>query len=555
MGLGILSDPYLGEDVPGTSLLDDLHSHGALYVDAPTANLKRGKDGIILVPQPSDSPNDPLNWPFWRKTMLMLTITFGAGVVGAFGPIIGAGLVQVAENLNSTVGELSKITGDLVLSIGLILILTAPASVVWGRRPIFLIGNAFLLASAIWSAVAKDLGSLTASRVIGGIGMAPIECLVEATVADIFFVHERGRWIAVWSFALLGGICGVSIVNGYLIQDVSWRICFVIEAALTGVLLIMTILFVPETAYIRQEFNTVSEVKAEPGPELVSASKGLSPSKTSSDEKGFAEIEMTADIESSKKEERPQTFLQLMKPWAGHRFSDQSLSKIAIRPFALVLSPVVAWGALVYGTTNAWVVALSVCVSLLFSDPQFGYNFKAGPVGLIAGVGPFIAAFLGNVIAGPLSDWVVKWMSRRNGGIYEPEFRLMMVFPLFITTTMGWFGWAVSANLEQLWIGPEIFFSLINFGQAVASIAVVSYVVDAHSNYAPEAFATINAIKNLFAFGVTYFVTDWILSQGVLKTFCTIGGINAWVCLMTIPMYIYGKRARSWVHRTPWMLA
>lgn len=36
---------------------------------------------------------------------------------------------------------------------------------------------------------------------------------------------------------------------------------------------------------------------------------------------------------------------------------------------------------------------------------------------------------------------------------------------------MGWFGWAISANMEELWVGPAIFFSLINFGQAVGSIA------------------------------------------------------------------------------------
>ena len=163
-------------------MLEEIHAHGQL-LHTDGANLKRTKDGIVLVPQPSDSPNDPLNWPFWRKCMLMLTITYGAGVVGAFGPIIGAGLVQVAQNLDTSVAQLSKITGDLVLSIGLVLILTAPASVVWGRRPVFIIGNALLLASAIWSACAKDLGSLTASRVIGGMGMAPIECLVEATIA------------------------------------------------------------------------------------------------------------------------------------------------------------------------------------------------------------------------------------------------------------------------------------------------------------------------------------------------------------------------------------
>ena len=67
------------------------------------------------------------------------------------------------------------------------------------------------------------------------------------------------------------------------------------------------------------------------------------------------------------------------------------------------------------------VVALSVTVSLLFSEPQYGYGFGAGTVGLIAGIGPLIGALLGNVIAGPLSDWTAKWMSRKNGGVYEPE--------------------------------------------------------------------------------------------------------------------------------------
>ncbi|EGN99475.1 hypothetical protein SERLA73DRAFT_168884 [Serpula lacrymans var. lacrymans S7.3] len=549
MGLGILSDRYLGENVPGTSLLDDLHNRK--LVDHPESALKRSKDGIILVPQPSSSPNDPLNWPFWRKCMLMLTLTYGAGVVGAFGPIIGAGLTQVATNLDTSVDALSMITGDLVLAIGLVLILTAPASVIWGRRPVFLIGNALLLASSIWSSVAKDLGSLTASRVIGGIGMAPIECLVEASIADIFFVHERGKWIAVWSFALLGGICGVSIVNGYLIQDVSWRICFVVEAILCGILFILTILFVPETAYVRPVLSR------EPIPQ--------EPSSPDHNKGGSLNIDVIdVDVEKSSKlagsfsdtgTETVYPYLRTLLPYSRHRFSEGKFWKIALRPFTLVCSPAVAWGTLVYGTTSGWLVALSVSVSLLFSSPEYGYDFRAGPVGLISGVGPFIAAILGNAIAGPLSDWSVTWLSRRNNGVYEPEFRLFMVIPLLLATTIGWFGWAISANMQELWIGPAIFYSLLNFGQAVGSIAVVSYVVDAHSNYAPEAFATINCIKNLFTFGLTYYVVPWLTAQGVLRTFCTIGGINIWVCLMTIPMYVYGKRARSWVHRTPWMLA
>ena len=178
----LISLDNIAHNFKGTSLLEDIHSHSQ-YVHAAGTNLKRTKDGIVLVPQPSDLPNDPLNWSFRRKFMLMLTISYGAGVVGAFGPIIGAGFVQVAQNLNTSVAQLSRVTGDCVLAIGVVLVLTAPASVLWGRRPVFLLGNALLLASAIWSARAKGLEDLTGARVIGGMGMAPIECLVEATIA------------------------------------------------------------------------------------------------------------------------------------------------------------------------------------------------------------------------------------------------------------------------------------------------------------------------------------------------------------------------------------
>ena len=145
--------------------------------------------------------------------------------------------------------------------------------------------------------------------------------------------------------------------------------------------------------------------------------------------------------------ESKESFLRSLSPWSGRRFSNEGLLNVAKRPFTISLSPIVLWGSLVYGTTNAWrqsisqsyfihlctkklcstVVALSVCVSLLFSDPQFGYGFGAGPVGLISGIGPFISSFIANVLAGPMSDWAVRWLSRHNGGIYEPECVLSLV--------------------------------------------------------------------------------------------------------------------------------
>lgn len=54
------------------------------------AKLKTTKDGkTLLIPQPSDDPRDPLNWPAWRKHMTLLVICI-AGAMGDYGSATGA---------------------------------------------------------------------------------------------------------------------------------------------------------------------------------------------------------------------------------------------------------------------------------------------------------------------------------------------------------------------------------------------------------------------------------------------------------------------------------
>lgn len=82
MGLGIIEDKKL-EHVPGTSPLNDSGLDLEETTSADKTSLKHDASGrIVLVPQPSDSPNDPYNWPRWRKELFMLSILYGCGCVG-----------------------------------------------------------------------------------------------------------------------------------------------------------------------------------------------------------------------------------------------------------------------------------------------------------------------------------------------------------------------------------------------------------------------------------------------------------------------------------------
>jgi hypothetical protein len=62
--------------VPGTVLLNEKAAHTEIV----TGGLKHGtgKDAhIVLAPQPSEDPNDPLNWPRFRKEMNLIILAFG----------------------------------------------------------------------------------------------------------------------------------------------------------------------------------------------------------------------------------------------------------------------------------------------------------------------------------------------------------------------------------------------------------------------------------------------------------------------------------------------
>ena len=66
----------------------------------------------------------------------------------------------------------------------------------------------------------------------------------------------------------------------------------------------------------------------------------------------------------------------------------------------------------------------SVVNGVLFTAPP--YNFSVGETGLIS-LSPFILCIIGEAISGPLNDYICLSLAKRNHGVYEPEFRLVLM--------------------------------------------------------------------------------------------------------------------------------
>ncbi|PGH08900.1 hypothetical protein GX51_00957 [Blastomyces parvus] len=499
MAWGVLDDNKLAE-VPGTSLLDQRNTNES---DTQNLNLKT-KHGVVLVPQPSDNINEPYNWSDVKKNLLMWTLALASGVAVSVGPIIAPGLAVASERYKVSLDQVSTfLIGVLILSTGGGTFFTAAAATIWGKRPVFIISTGDYVDFCF-----KSFQSLWIMRIVQGISAAPLETLVTSTVSDIFFVHERGEKLAIWGIAVVSGVILSQVVAGYIIQNLGLLTPFGIEALVLCILLPAIYFFVPETA----------DVLHKPG---------------QADEK----LNTAHGGENAPK--RP--YSEELKVFNG-RISHKSFWALAAKPLSLIMFPAVVFSTFIHGSFLTWLVVFAILSTNIFTGPQYGLT--PSQIGLtnlpLLGV-----ALIGTPLAGAIADWLVCFMARQNKGIYEPEFRLLLMIPATIFSTAGFIGYGLSIDRGAPVAVPITFMALHSLSIPFATSASFTYVLDCHPRDANQAFVTINFTKAVFIFIASMFVNGWYSARGPREVFTWITVLNFAFSVMTIPMYVYGKRFRS----------
>ncbi|KAG0650581.1 hol1 [Hyphodiscus hymeniophilus] len=565
MGMWILEDRVM-EHVPGTTrYFDDPERPQA--ATTTSAGLKCDTSGpvpIILVPQPSDDPNDPLNWPLWKRDLILFVLSVVSIFATCLGPILAANTLTLSLFFSDLCEcsipftQIAKLTGYFLLGVGASAIFFVPSARVWGKRHLFLLGTVIIILSSIWGGVSRNYTVLLWARIFQGIGTAPFEALVNVSVGDLYFVHERGKRMALTNLAVFGGAFFTPILVGKITHTIGWPWSFYLVAIFTGVCLPLVFFFVPETAYRRSAHLNTDMVSSEDvrlneipqKPMNGTAEVTEAPTSTTGEtipEKHSAEGG-SQDVLNFPETTIPKAnYRQTLLPFNGRK-SDESYWKLLLRPFPLFAHPAILWACLIQGTMIGWTVFIGIILAAIFlGPPLFWSEVQTG----YAYTGAFIGAILGFLVAGGLADWSAKYMTRRNNGVYEPEFRILLVIPQFVFGCAGLFGFGiVSSRLVDFpHLSPIVCFGFEVMGMVIGAVAASLYIVDAHREIAIEAFTCLIIFKNFFSFGLTWSAYDWLVAAGTYKCFMWISSIQVVVCFLSIPMYVFGKRNRSFFHR------
>ncbi|KAL4750795.1 hypothetical protein BDW72DRAFT_175327 [Aspergillus terricola var. indicus] len=556
MGLGIVN--VKGRQVPGTvdiyekerfeNQSSDYHSE--LKYD------RSGSEPILLVPQPSDDPNDPLNWPLWKRDLTIFALSLVAVLCATTSSVMAAGTVTLSRYYRKSFMSIALLTGYHLCGTGIAGILIVPTARVWGKRHLFVLGHILMVASCVWAGGSgKNYQSLLWARIFQGVALAPFEALTNAVVDDLFYVHQRGKRMALSNVAVFGAAFLTPVAAGKITKTLGWEWTFYLLAIFTAAALPLTIFLVPETAFRRPNYldpgfhdrdRTESCQHAESRKAQHEAD--LREPKQSSTSNGESSLDVTSQEPPTQRSILTKvSYVQTLKLFNGRK-TDEHWWKLLLRPFPLFFHPAVLWACLIQGVIIGWTVFIGVTLAAIFmSGPLWFEEDKTGYMY----AGAFIGAMVGLVLSGLLSDFMNNIMIKLNKGRYEPEFRILLVIFQLIFCGIGMYGFGITANdaAHYGWLPPDVFFGCVVSGMVMGAVASALYIVDAHRNIVIEAFTCMLIFKNIFSFVLTFYTYDWLVEAYVKKPFMAISSIQVAICALSIPMYIFGKWNRFFFSR------
>ncbi|KAI5207719.1 MFS general substrate transporter [Aureobasidium subglaciale] len=520
-----------GPTIPGTVHLVDLD--GTMH----TQHAQGGQRDIVLVPTPSQDPDDPLNWSPRRKMLSMTCMGVYTLMVGIASAAIYSILEPIAEETNLTLGNLNSGTGFMFLFFGWGCLFWQPIALQYGKRPVYLFSILATMGIQLWAPYTKSNGQWIANKILQGFFGAPIESLCEISVTDVWFQHERGKYLGLYALLLAGSNFLAPVLAGFIADGQGWRWVLYWCAIFCGIGFIFLFFFMEETNYSRHSIIGVAPT--------IDAQPEQTASTSKAGEKAVRPVDLDAALEdgSPVRSFKRKTYLDKIKLWQKSDLQkDNHIVGMTRRPLIFLTFPVIFYAGFSYGSNLIWFNVLNgTASSILGSAP---YNFSASMVGL-SYISPLIGVAIGSFYTGFIGDKIVLTLARRNGGVSESEHRLWLFLPSLLLIPGGLILWGVGAAQHIMWFGCVFAMGVIALTNTIGIQLSISYAVDSYKDLGGEAIVTVILVRNTMSFAIGYGITPWIDGMGLQNAFILAAFAGLAQCLTFFAMVKWGKELRK----------
>jgi MFS family permease len=411
---------------------------------------------VNLNPLPSSSPEDPLNWPAWKKNTHVLLVAFHAMTTTFMAAGIISGFVEFAKAYGTSIPKASYLTSVQILFLGLFPFIWSPLSSRFGRRPVFLFSTFGSMICNIAGARCTTFGSQITTRIFASICISPALGIGGAVVTELFFAHERAQKMGWWTLLTTIGTPGGPFIMGFVVQHLGLDWIFWIFAVINLLQFLAYLALNTETLYPRPNTQTPDlKPQQQPKPSYLT----------------FPRLNLS-----------PLTLTSFLSP-------------LYLSTNLRILIPITSY-ALVFCYANiALIVEMPIAIGEKFhlTAQQTGLQFIALIIGSV----------LGEQLSGPISDAFLRRQSKHSRTQARPETRLWISYIGFLTVIVGLLVWGIQiqASEEGKWnITPLIGAGIASFGNQVITTTLITYAVDNEKDKAAEIGVMVNFVRQIWGF-------------------------------------------------------
>jgi MFS family permease len=361
-----------------------------------------------------------------------------------------------------------------------------------------------------------------------GFFVAPVEALPEISVTDVYFTHQRGTYMGIYSFALAGSNYFAPVICGFIAERQGWRWVFYWPAIFNAVTFVFLFFFMEETNYHRTTNGVVTVPGLDP--------TGLSAEHVDQEKTSPLTSQSTTSIEVGTV---TKSFRQKLSVWQPS--PSQNMFERAKRSLQYLSWPVIAYCGFSYGSYLILFNILNATASIILGGEP--YNFPPSMVGL-SYLSCVIGVVVGSLTSGRLSDWLTIKLARRNKGVMEAEHRLWPFATCLIMVPGSLILWGVGAAHGVHWFGLIFAMACLAYTSSLGVTLSVNYMIDSYHDISGDGIVAVILIRNTMSFAVNYGITPWLRNLGYQNCFLSAAFVGLAASSVFLIMIKFGKRLR-----------
>ncbi|GAD96717.1 predicted protein [Paecilomyces variotii No. 5] len=391
---------------------------------------------LNLDPVPSASPDDPLNWPTWKKNIQIFMVVCHA----AMSTFCSAGCIPAfptfAEKYGISVDEAAYLTSVQIAFLGVFPFFWNPIASRFGRHPVFLFSTFGSCICNIGGFFCKTYGAQMTTRVFFAILCCPPLGIGSAVVTELFFSHERAQKMGWWTVMITLGIPLGPVIFGTVVYHIGVDWIFGISAIINMCQFLAYLVFGQETLYNRSLNSNTPE-----GNEKRAKRRWLS----------FHRLDRT-----------PFSIRDFFGPLALCRFPEIILPAIA---HAL---------AFTYGNTAITVELPSQFAELFhFNAQQIGLQYISVVIGAVLGEHPAHRLWIGYIGFVTTVVGIIVWGAELQ---------------------------KVADSHDSWNVKPLVGAAIANFGSQVVTTTLITFAIDTHEGRSAGVGVFVTLVRQIYAF-------------------------------------------------------